>query len=54
MPSSGINQLNILFEYCFTQENFDKLFNLVLELSQIKILKEAVNPEKKYKTEDDL
>ena len=54
VPSSGINQLNILFEYCFTQENFDKLFNLVLELSQIKILKEAVNPEKKYKTEDDL
>ena len=56
VPSSGINQLNIIFGYCFTEENFDKLFNLVLELSKIKILKERVNNDNhnKYKTESDL
>ena len=56
IPSSGINQLNVLFGYCFKEENFDKLFKLVLELSKIKILKEnVINVSKnKYKKESDL
>ena len=38
-PNSGINQLNLLFEFCHTEEEFDQLYSLVLELSKIKIAK---------------
>ena len=53
-PSSGINQLNILFGYCINEDNFDKLFNLVLELSKIKIIKENVDVKNKIQNESDL
>ena len=36
-PISGINQLNIIFEGCTSEDNFQKLNEFVLELTKIKI-----------------
>ena len=53
-PDSGINHLNILFRFCSTEEEYDKLYNLVLEISKIKIEKKIRYDNFKYKNNSDL
>ena len=45
-PISGINQLNIIYEGCILSENYEKLNEFILELTQIK-LEDKKNKEEK-------
>ena len=53
-PYSGINQLNLLYELCSTEEEFNQLYNLVIELSKIKIEKKIGKNKNNKKNNDEL